>query len=112
MDRETFDERVRKSLDGARDLLGRIEEAVRENGEQPELLAASRIYARYCMAAREYLHGSQLNRPLPRRYAEKVRGLRDELAPLSPVIAPFATQPTVDDFQELIDAAESLPLRT
>ena len=112
MDKASFEESVRESLDQARDILGRIEEHVREEGESRPLLEASRIYARFCMAAREYLHGSQLNRPLPRRFAEKVRGLREELSPLSDALAPLAAKPDPAALSRLADAAESLPLRT
>jgi PleD family two-component response regulator len=109
MDLAEYESHVRVALESARDSLGRIEMHVREEGERADLMQASRIYAQFCMHVRDFLSGVHARRPLPRRLAQRVTSLRDELAPLAGALADLDLRPSLEDLDRLVSEAETLP---
>lgn len=109
MELEAFTDQVRALLDLARESLGRIEMHVRETEETPDLMEASRLYAQYCMHARDYLAKAGLGRYFPRRLAERVAPLRDGLLARQAAVDALGLRPTPDEFAGLVAAAEGLP---
>lgn len=104
-----FEQRVKALLDRARETLGAIEMEVRENGEVPALMEASRQYARFCMHAREYLSGIHMGRPFPRRFAQHLAEVRAGLADHRDALEKFGLGPTPQELEDLAREAEALP---
>ena len=106
---DAFEARVREFLDRARTTLGAIEMHVRETEEAPALMQASRAYARFCMHARDYVSGAQTGRPLPRRLAQRLLELRDELLPNEAALSGIGAGPSAQELADLAASAERLP---
>lgn len=111
MDLPTFQTSVRDALDAARDSLGRIEQQVREVGDDPRLMQASRVYAEFCMHARDFMSSVHMGRPLPRRFGERVTDLQKRLEPLNDAVAGMNLHPSVAELSELVASANVLPQR-
>lgn len=106
MDVQEFTESVGNALEGAREVLGRIEMEVRQTGEVPDLMAASRLYAQFCLHARDYLTHASLGRPQPRRLAQRVRELVVELQVYTESLKRVAEALPPADLARLVDEAE------
>jgi hypothetical protein len=109
MNLQDLEREVRLRMDEARDALGRIEMEVRETGEAPDLMAASRVYAQFCMHARDLLGGIQMRRAFPQRFADRVEALRDELVTHRGGIDRMDLHPSPEEFGRLAQAARDAP---
>lgn len=107
MDLDEFSRAVVQSLEAARDVLAHIEEEARRR-DRPELHDASRLYAQYCIVAREYLSGLQIGRPLPRRFAERAGALAAQLVVHEALVNDFQVDLTPQALRQLADEARNV----
>lgn len=106
MEQQGFVQLVMIRMEAARDSLARIE-AEAQRQDRPELHATSRLYAQFCMHAREFLSGSQRGRPLPRRLGKQVESILASLQEHEEVAAQLGLSPTISELVELVRAAET-----
>ncbi len=109
MDLAAFEAKVRDCLDAARETLGRIEMEVREHGDDSALMEASRVYAQFCLLAREFVFSASQRRPAPKRFARALAGPLEQLGPLAGVVGERGLRPSVEEIVALRGDAEALP---
>lgn len=106
-----FEAHVRDALKVARESLARIEEHVRAEGESAALMETSRLYAEFCMHARDYIGTAAYGKPLPRRFAQKVEAIHAELAARRAGLDRLDLHPSPEDLEALVRWALLLPDR-
>ena len=100
-----FGRRVQSELEAARGALERLEEAARRD-DTPEIHEVSRLYAQFCMYARDYLSGQQIGRAFPRRLGQRLGELLASLQDHEALVEALSLTPNMKSLLALHGEAQ------